>query len=461
MKRVYFILLAVVMTISATAKELRFPLEDGTKICFIGNSITQDGRYHKILNTHYATRYPGSDVWFISCGIGGDTATGMIARFEDDILIHNPDYAFLMTGMNDMSSALYTNGIEVTEELMAKRKANIERYKREVVQLVDMMEEHDIVPILMTPTIYDQTAKLDTPPLTGKNDALGLCAQFIRELAKERGLQLVDHYDIMMSINQQKQSVDPEATIVGSDRVHPQNEGHFVMAYNILNVIENRGVRSAINIDYRKAKVAEATNCTVDKVERDRRKGELTFQVDLKALPMPKIAGFNEMNEYLPFAKEFCRDMLYVGSLPEGSYNLYIDDVSVSEFSSQELCDGVDLSSYPNTPQNLQSQEILDFINRYSSIQGSLRLISNVEHRMLTDYKGGESLDERVEYLDELIESNRGGQYYNNQLRQRGMYIKLKPDQQRYIDEFETLHREKVSTGAAAHNYTYRLTRSK
>ena len=178
MKRIYLLLIIVACSLSVGARGLEFPLEDGSTICFIGNSITQDGRYHKILNAYYSTRYPGSDVRFVSCGIGGDTAGGMVARFKNDILPHRPDYAFLMTGMNDMITDLYRNGIEVDQELIERRKASIERYKSDVTKLVDMLQQEGIVPILMTPTIYDQTAQMKSLPWIGKNDALGVCAVF-------------------------------------------------------------------------------------------------------------------------------------------------------------------------------------------------------------------------------------------------------------------------------------------
>ena len=38
----------------------------------------------------------------------------------------------------------------------------------------------------------------------------------------------------MVALNQQYQQKDPTFTLCGSDRIHPDNDGHMVMAYLFL-----------------------------------------------------------------------------------------------------------------------------------------------------------------------------------------------------------------------------------
>ena len=246
-----------------------------------------------------------------------------------------------------------------------------------------------------------------------------------------------------MQINKKLQSVDPAATIVGADRVHPQNGGHFVMAYNILDKIEDQGTRSSIKINAKRARVVESLNCAVDQVECDGE--EVAFRVNHHTLPMPIINGYEEVNRYLPFAEDYNREELSIDNLPKGDYQLSIDGVVVDTLSSSDLGRGVDLVAMPLSPRLGEAQRVMELINDYAAAQSSLRLIANVEHRLMSEYRGGESLQERGDYLADLIEQNRGGEYYEHQLRQRERYLTLKPDQKRFVSEMERLHREKMS----------------
>lgn len=207
------------------------PFEDGSIVCCVGNSITQDGRYHMLLQAYYATRHPDRRVKFIGCGIGGDTTSDMIARFEGDVMRYNPDYAFLMTGMNDMSTSLYQKGLTIDDELLAKREASMQRYYKLTEQLINMMLERGIKPILMTPTFYDETAQLATPSLDGKCAALLKCREHIKAMGTKYNIPVVDLTKFMLDINLDAQKSDSRYTIISGDRVHPDNTGHFIMAY--------------------------------------------------------------------------------------------------------------------------------------------------------------------------------------------------------------------------------------
>ena len=72
--------------------------KDGDTICFLGDSITHGGQYHEFLQLFYATRYPELNLSFHNCGISGDNASGMLARFEEDVMKHKPTHVFLEVG---------------------------------------------------------------------------------------------------------------------------------------------------------------------------------------------------------------------------------------------------------------------------------------------------------------------------------------------------------------------------
>jgi len=80
-------------------------------IVFLGNSLTEAGRWNDIL--------PGRPV--INRGISGDISFGVVARL-DEVLSHKPAKVFLMIGVNDLKRNVPTGHI-------------IENYKRIVARI--------------------------------------------------------------------------------------------------------------------------------------------------------------------------------------------------------------------------------------------------------------------------------------------------------------------------------------
>ena len=83
------------------------PFVDGDVVCFLGDSITHGGLYHKDIADFYALRFPDRKIKMINCGIGGDTAGGALGRLDWDVLAHQPTVITIMLGMNDIGHSNY------------------------------------------------------------------------------------------------------------------------------------------------------------------------------------------------------------------------------------------------------------------------------------------------------------------------------------------------------------------
>ena len=83
------------------------PFPSGSRVCFVGNSITNNGEFHHNILLYHLTRYPKENVSFFNCGISGDVTSGILSRMDDDILVHQPTHIVLMIGMNDVKRSLY------------------------------------------------------------------------------------------------------------------------------------------------------------------------------------------------------------------------------------------------------------------------------------------------------------------------------------------------------------------
>jgi lysophospholipase L1-like esterase len=206
----------------------------GSRVCFVGNSITNNGEFHHNILLYHLTRYPSENVSFFNCGISGDANGGIINSEDDDILVHQPTHIVLMIGMNDVKRSLYGEQPTTNADTLVQRLKAIELYKVNLEKIITLFLAKKIKVNLQKTTIYDQTAKVPTKNNLGVNDALKICADYKGELSIKYQLPVVDYWTIMNTINQQLQAKYPAASLTSNDRVHPQSTGHFVMEYQFL-----------------------------------------------------------------------------------------------------------------------------------------------------------------------------------------------------------------------------------
>ena len=89
-----------------------FLVRDAQTLVFIGDSITDCGRrdqafpfgagYVRFAIDLITARYPARDITYHNQGIGGDVSTGLLSRWADDVLIHQPDWVSVLIGINDL-----------------------------------------------------------------------------------------------------------------------------------------------------------------------------------------------------------------------------------------------------------------------------------------------------------------------------------------------------------------------
>ncbi len=381
----------------------------GDKVVFIGNSITQGGTYHMLIQAFYATRFPNKQIEFYNAGIAGDVADGMIRRLDKDILGHQPNYAFVMVGMNDIRLPLYGTTEETDANVLQQRQAAIDNYKLKTEELINLLFVNNIKPILLTPSIYDQTAKIDSPNNFGANDALAICARHIRKMAGKYKLPLVDFHKTMSEINKLQQKENAAFTIVGHDRVHPGAVGHFVMAYFLLQKMALPNYVTSIVIDAKDSTVEQSIS---SQVKMETGHNHLKFKLLQKALPFPIKPRFSKALALVPFESRVNQESLTIRNLLNGQYALKIDGIPIAEVSAKEFSDGINLANNPKTPQYQQALEVFNLCEAYHKIQGKLRSVGLVEYRMLNTYNGPNSIEGKRAFLDAEVEKQKDKSWY-------------------------------------------------
>lgn len=428
MKRIYMLLAIIVVVIAsfpyvnhAQNKEGPF-FSNGDRICFLGNSITHSGQYHEFIQLFYATRYPNTKLTFRNCGIAGDVADGMLSRLEYDVLKHEPTHVFLMVGMNDIGRSLYFEG-EADKDILIKRQEALDNYFIKTDSLTKELVKNKVMPIFLIPSIYDQYSKIERANFVGANDALLLCGQHLKGLAKKYNAPVIDLNSIMREITLQELKRDSLFTMCG-DRVHPGSLGHFIMAYQILASLEKHSFVSKIEIDLSDKSKSSFENCKVSQLSLTR--DGIRFECGEFALPYSFTKATADALKYVPFEETLNQQTLKVSNLEKGDYNLIIADELIGSYSARQLCEGIDIANNYKTPQYKQAEKVRELCAEYGKTNKRLRSVAFVKCGYLEEYKGDDSVKEKKEYLKKVTPQK--GERYHDYIQEKvAQYFKILP----------------------------------
>ena len=208
------LLLGVVLFMATPRHKLQRILSShqGATWVLTGDSITQ-GALHTSGWRSYPEHFMERVRWelrrksdtVINTGTSGDTTDGLLRHLEHLVLRFSPDVTSIMIGMNDCLSG---------------RKGR-EDFRRNLLGLVDAIEAKASLPLLHT-----------TNPVCSSADNLRKdlphYVEIIREVAIQRKIMLVDHYDHW--ITQDQKQPDVFRRWLDPDGVHPDARGHCELA---------------------------------------------------------------------------------------------------------------------------------------------------------------------------------------------------------------------------------------
>ena len=133
---------------------------------------------------------------------------------------------------------------------------------------------------------YDETVQLkENTPFKTKNETIKRLVEYQKESAAKNNWEFTDLNAPMTAINQQYQQKDPTFTLCGSDRIHPDNDGHMVMAYLFLKAQGFVGKEVAdMEINANKKQAVKSENCTVSNIKKNGK--DLSFDYLAEALSL-------------------------------------------------------------------------------------------------------------------------------------------------------------------------------
>lgn len=224
----------------------------GKKICFLGDSITNQGYY--LYNLRSAFQGKEEKCHVFNRGVAGNRAIMAQHILEDEIFWINPDYVVVCFGVNDLGIWLYDKFVPVTDELLAKRKARDDEYLHANEILIDKFNERGIKTIIMSPyavdelltesdaiyTVPDNNEKEDLikpsfykrKTFENINNALKGYSEKLKEICEKKGAIFWDTFSSMY------QKMRTQKDLFTADGIHYTQKGHEEIAKTILGFLD-------------------------------------------------------------------------------------------------------------------------------------------------------------------------------------------------------------------------------
>jgi lysophospholipase L1-like esterase len=209
-------------------------IEPGSKLVFIGDSVTDCGRsqpvgeglgdalgrgYVSLVDALLCASHPESGIRIVNVGTSGNTVRDLKARWQRDVLDLHPDWLSVMIGINDVWRQF---------DMPRKPEAGVGlgTYEATLRELVSDIRPRLKGLVLMTP-FYIEPNKTDA--MRARMDEYG---DVVRRLAVEQDAVFVDTQAAFDRVLEHGHS-----SSIAWDRVHPNHIGHMVLARAFLNAV--------------------------------------------------------------------------------------------------------------------------------------------------------------------------------------------------------------------------------
>ncbi len=326
-------LLTIVSVADSIAAEPQ--LQSGDYVAVIGDSITEQRLYSVYIEDYLLMCQPAADLRVTQFGWGGETAPGFANRMANDMLRFSASVATTCFGMND---GRYAPMNPATEKA----------YRDGQISIVSQLKKAGVRFIVVgSPGCVDaDTFGGHNPEQAAMyNKTLSAMRDIAQEVAKEEKVSFANVFDPMIDVmTKAKAKYGRDYHLAGGDGVHPDRNGHLVMAYAFLKALGCDGNIGAITVDLTQDK-AEASDghkvlaCSGGAVELESTRYPFCFFGD------PGQTGSTRgVIEFLPFNEQLNRLTLKVTDATAGQYKVTWGDAS-RQYSATQLAEGINLAA--------------------------------------------------------------------------------------------------------------------
>ncbi|MCF7809297.1 MAG: hypothetical protein K9N38_12330 [Candidatus Marinimicrobia bacterium] len=201
-----------------------------SKILFFGDSITAGNRspdaplgegYVSVIAEMFQCDSNYEHMEVINSGINGHTVQDLLSRYEEDIVAQNPDHLLIKIGINDAYKN-YMDGIRA-------------------YQLGNYVRDYDRLLSKLKVALPDTSIRLLTPYfICGSSDdgfyqLMSLYVHSVKALGAKHDLEVFNVQEIFDKAVQIMPS-----TSLAADRIHPQREGHELIAGYLYEFLDKK-----------------------------------------------------------------------------------------------------------------------------------------------------------------------------------------------------------------------------
>ncbi|HUC84751.1 MAG TPA: SGNH/GDSL hydrolase family protein [Candidatus Acidoferrales bacterium] len=310
-------------------------LKQGDRLAIIGDSITEQKMYSRIMETYLTVCVPELKITTRQFGWSGETAEGFLQRMTNDCLRFHPTVATTCYGMNDFRYRPFD---------MENEKWYIDNYSAVVRSLKDA----GAVVVLGSPGCVGKVPSWTKSDLYTMDELnINLCAFRDGDIALAKELQ-TPFADIFWTLFKAgytgKTDYGQNYALCGRDGVHPGWAGHLVMAYAFLRAMGLDGDIGTFTVDLGAQTATATAGHTVDSFKDN--------QLTITSTKYPFCASGDTNSEgslrsgatLVPFFQELSRFNLIVKNGSAMQYYV-IWGSATNTYTAGQLADGVNLAA--------------------------------------------------------------------------------------------------------------------
>lgn len=215
-------------------------LRKGDRLAICGDSITEQKRYSRIMETYLTVCVPDLDVTVRQFGWSGETAAGFLRRMTNDCLRFHPTVATTCYGMNDHGYGPYQDKIGAA-------------YRENSAAILEAFKSHGVRPIQGSPGCVGKVPGWVKSANGGVADLnVNLCTlrNIGIELAAKEDAGFADVFWPMLTAGYEaRKRYSTNYAIAGQDGVHPDWAGQLIMAYAFLKALGLDGNLGNFTVD--------------------------------------------------------------------------------------------------------------------------------------------------------------------------------------------------------------------
>lgn len=310
-------------------------IEKGDRLAIIGDSITEQKMYSRIMETYLTVCVPELEIGVRQFGWSGETAAGFLKRMESDCLRFKPTLATLCYGMNDHRYRTYT-------------QENGNWYLNNYSQVVERLKAAGSKVILGSPGCVGKVpgwTNSDAYTLTQLNQNLATLRNIDVMLAKKMDLPFADvFWNMLKASHLAGKKYGTDYALPGKDGVHPEWSGQLVMAYTFLKSLGLDGNIGTIHLNLKKEQAKASRGHKVLGYSDGTISIRSTRYPFCATGPMDKDNSIRSGMTLVPFNKELNRFRLSVRGGSSKEYAITWGGQTKS-YKSDELKNGINLAN--------------------------------------------------------------------------------------------------------------------